>query len=250
MAIQSKLYNDDCISVMNKLADDSANLVFTSPPYNMGLRVRNGKYIKLSPSESIIKNKYEQFSDDLYMDEYFDFTDQVLQELLRISPIVFYNIQMLTGNKVALFEIIGKYSKQLKEIIIWNKMLAQPAVQNSVMNSQFEFILIFDRDDAMRRTFECGNFNRGTLSNVWDVPKNKNKLSSHKAGMPLELAEKVITNFSKVGDVILDPFMGLGTTGIASARHNRNFIGIELVKDYFEIAKHKITTATQTKGVI
>jgi DNA modification methylase len=206
----------------------------------------NGKYTKVKSNDSRIK--YESsFSDDMDMSEYRDFTDVVLSHLLRISPIVFYNIQMVTGNKVALFEIIGKYAKELKEIIIWDKINSEPAIQHGVMNSQFEFILVFDKNNAISRKFINSKFKRGTLSNLWKIPKNKNTISSHKAGMPLDVANTAIANFTDVNDVVLDPFMGLGTTGVSAIKHKRNFIGIELDKEYFNVAKTNLELELKQK---
>ena len=68
------------------------------------------------------------------------------------------------------------------------------------------------------------------------------KLYKHPTIKPLELLEKFIKNSSHAGDIILDPFMGSGTTGVACKKLNRDFIGIEIDKDYFEIAKNRIET--------
>jgi site-specific DNA-methyltransferase (adenine-specific)/modification methylase len=136
------LINGDCIKELKKMGDDSVDLVFTSPPYNMNLRIRNGKYC----SRQIVKElttKYANYPDNLPMDDYYKFNKNVIDELLRVSNLVFYNVQFLTGNKPALFKLIGEYAEQIKEIIIWDKKVAQPAIGEGVMNSQFEVILVF-----------------------------------------------------------------------------------------------------------
>ncbi len=233
------LYNGDCLEVMRTFPKGLIDLVFTSPPYNMNLRIRNGQYC----SRQIVKEistKYQNFNDNLSMDEYFDFNQRVIAECLRVAPMVFYNVQFLTGNKVALFKLIGEYSEVLKEVIIWDKVNAQPAIGELVLNSQYEVILVFDRCNAISRKFHTGTFERGTLSNHWSIKRGKKPIKTHGAIFPVELAEKVITNFSREGDIILDPFMGSGTTGVACKKLDRNFIGIELDKDYFKMAKERI----------
>ena len=94
----NKIYQEDCLSTLKKMKDDSVDVVITSPPYNMNLRIRNGKYC----SRQIVKEistKYTEFSDNLPIEEYNDFHTNVLKELLRVSDLIFYNIQIVTGSK-------------------------------------------------------------------------------------------------------------------------------------------------------
>ena len=235
----NKIYNEDCLEGMKRMPDKSVDLIFTSPPYNMNLRIRNGKYC----SRQIVKEistKYENFSDNLSMEDYFEFNKKIIEELTRIGGLVFYNIQFLTGNKVALFKLIGHFSEILKEVIVWDKVNGQPAIQEGVLNSQYEVILVFDSSNAISRKFDTATFKRGTLSNVWNIKRGKKYSSKHGATFPVELAERVILNFADKNALILDPFIGLGTTAIAAINTKRNFIGFELDKDYFEIAQNRI----------
>ncbi len=245
------LIHGNCLDEFAKLADQSVNLIFTSPPYNMNLRIMKGRYTfrpGLSAKQKEFTTKYSSFNDALTMDDYYWFTNQVIKECLRVSDLTFYNVQFLVGNKTALFEIIGTFAENLKEIVIWDKVNSQPAIHAGVMNSRFETILVFQSDKvkAMSREFTTGQFQRGTLENLWTFPRARSKNKNHKAVFPLALAEHIITNFTKEGDVVLDPFMGTGTTGIACARNNRNFIGIELDEDYFNYAKHAINNWAST----
>ena len=232
----------DCLERMKEIPDGSVDMVFTSPPYNMNLRIRNGKYC----SRQIVKElttKYKSFDDNLPMDEYFDFNKKVLNECLRVSDLVFYNIQFLTGNKPALFKLIGEFHDKIKEVIIWDKVNGQPAIRDGVLNSQFELILILQNTSPHSRRFDDATFDRGTLSNHWQIKRGKKVHKDHGAVFPLELADKVILNFSKPGQVVLDPFMGTGTCGVSCFNNDRQFIGIELDQNYFEIAKKRIAQA-------
>ena len=174
------------------------------------------------------------------MEDYFEFNKKIIEELTRIGGLVFYNIQFLTGNKVALFKLIGHFSEILKEVIVWDKVNGQPAIQEGVLNSQYEVILVFDSSNAISRKFDTATFKRGTLSNVWNIKRGKKYSSKHGATFPVELAERVILNFADKNALILDPFIGLGTTAIAAINTKRNFIGFELNKEYFEIAQNRI----------
>ena len=98
-----KIYNESCLETLKKIPDNFIDLVITSPPYNMNLRIRKGEYC----SRQIVKEistKYEGFSDNLPIEEYFEFHSNVLKELLRVSNLVFYVVQVVTGSKRALFK--------------------------------------------------------------------------------------------------------------------------------------------------
>ena len=236
------LHLGDCLDVMRDIPDGSVDLTVTSPPYNMNLRIRNRKYC----SRQIVKElstKYTNFPDNLPMSDYFDFNVKVVNECLRVSDLVFYNVQFLTGNKPALFKLIGHFADKLKEFIIWDKVNSQPAIGINVMNSRFEVLLVFQNSAPESRSFETAQFERGTMENLWQVRRGKKTVINHGAVFPEELAQKIITNFTKKGDTVLDPFMGSGTTGVAAANTGRRFIGIERDPDYFQIAQARIQKA-------
>lgn len=230
--INPTLIHGDCVDELTRIPTKSVDVVITSPPYNMNLRVRNGRYC----SRQIVKEistKYANYDDNLTMDEYFNFNKKVLDECLRVSKIVFYNVQIVTGNKPAIFRLMGEYHDKIKELIIWDKVNAQPAIGESILNSQFELIIVFDSDSAITRKFNNGAFDRGSLSNHWSIKRGKKINKNHGASFPVELVDKIISNFTKEGDTVMDPFMGTGTTGVAALKSKREFIGIEIDDDYF-----------------
>lgn len=243
----NELYNLDCVEFMDTCISQGRRFDYciTSPPYNMMLRVRDGIYISRGKNTHEFSNKYENYSDDLTMDQYFEFLDSVIQRLLKLCKLTFFNIQAITGNKVALFNIIGKYSNYIKDIIIWDKVNCQPAMHENMLNSQFEFILIFDCGKPYNRAFDYSGFNRGDESNVWKIKTDRN--SFNKASFPEELVARLLDDFTEPNSVIFDPFMGSGTTGIVCHKKNRDFVGCELVYDMFQIAKSRIDNECQKK---
>lgn len=220
-----------------------ADMVFTSPPYNMNLRIRNGAYCSRQIVEEF-STKYENYHDNLSLDEYEKMNDEVLTQCLKTVPLVFYNVQFLTGNKRPLFRLIGKYADQLKEVIIWDKTVAQPAMADRVLNSRWESILVFDRDNSISRQFPV-EFKRGTIDNIWQIPRSASVDSGHGATFPVALPSKAIASFTENQSTILDPFMGTGTTGVACMNLDRKFIGIEIDPKYFDIACKRIESAQQ-----
>ena len=85
------------------------------------------------------------------------------------------------------------------------------------------------------------------MRNLWEIPAERHK-TSHPTEKPERLLERIILIGSRENDTILDPFMGSGTTGVVAKRLNRNFIGIEINENYYEIAKKRIdSTSTELK---
>jgi site-specific DNA-methyltransferase (adenine-specific) len=234
-----KLTQGNCLTLMKDIPDGSVDLVFTSPPYNMNLRIRNGKHC----SRQIVKElstKYDGYDDNLPMEDYFNFNLRAISELLRVSDLVFYNVQFLTGNKSALFRILGCFHDKVKEFIIWDKINAQPAIGEKVLNSRFEVILVLQNSHPESRKFNTAQFPRGTLQNLWQIKRGAKVDKSHGATFPEKLVELVVKNFSIEGAKVLDPFMGTGTTGVVCKKLNRAFIGIELLSKYYQIAEKRI----------
>ncbi|MBX2930419.1 MAG: site-specific DNA-methyltransferase [Chitinophagaceae bacterium] len=159
---------------------------------------------------------------------------------MRTSNIIFYNIQIVTRSKRAIFKIIGELSDYLKDIIVWDKGYAQPAMAHKVLNRRTELILVFDSKNAISRQFEKANFERGTLDDLWQIKRGKKIADNHSAVFPEELVSTIIRNFSNENDIVYDPFMGTGTTAVVAKKLNRHFLGSELNKKYFEVIKHRL----------
>ena len=235
------IYNESCLETLKKIPNDFVDVVVTSPPYNMNLRIRKGEYC----SRQIVKEistKYEGFSDNLPIDDYNKFHSEVLSELLRVSNLIFYNVQIVTGSKRSIFKMIGDFHKNLKDIIVWDKGHAEPAIQQQVMNRRTELILVFEKDYPISRQFRSATFKRGTLDDIWEIKRHKSKRKdeNHGAVFPEELIFKIIENFSEQEDIIYDPFLGTGTAAVVAKKLKRKFIGSELLKSYYDLAKKRI----------
>lgn len=212
-----KLFNGDCLIEMKKMEDNSVDVSFTSPPYN---RKRN--------------DKYEFYNDDIQ--DYFGFLCNFTDELLRVTKKhVFINIQKTYYNKEDVFNFIGKYSKKIKEIVIWEKTNPMPASGKNITNS-YEFFIVLG-DEPLK-----GNYTY--TKNIISTSVNSDMPKEHKAVMKQEVSDWFIENFTNENDIVLDCFMGLGTTGKSCLKNNRNFIGIEINENYFNIAKEDIENIT------
>lgn len=198
------IYNMDCLAGMKQMEADSVDAVITSPPYNFGLRLHTGKYTKWTPGETfgytgLPANRYDnRVNDALSMDDYYAWQCQCIDEMLRVTKgLVFYNIMMITGNKVAFFKLLGHYADRIREIMVWDKMSAEPAMHDGVLNREFEFVVVFDKHDCKGCQLPVMNASRGTLSIVLRIGKNKS--TKHRAAFPLLLPQTIIHYFTNSG---------------------------------------------------
>ena len=235
----NKLYNEPNLETMSKMPDKFVDLVITSPPYNMRTRIRNGEYTTREKSEHFSK-KYKHFDDDLPIDEFYKQHSEILRELLRVSKIVCYNFQIVTGSKEAFFKIMGDFSRDIKDVIIWDKGHGQPAMHGQVLNSCYEMILILEDDKRAGRAIQNAKFKRGEMNNILRLGRGQNVSDVHGAVFPEELPYELMKAFSIEGDLVYDPFMGSGTTAIVAEKLNRNYIGSEISPEYYRIAQSRI----------
>ena len=208
-----QLYNGDCLDILKTFTDKSVDVSFTSPPYN---RKRN--------------DKYENYNDTI--ENYFEFLCNFTDELLRITKKwTFVNIQTNYYNRSDVYKYIGHYSDKIQNIIIWEKTNPMPASNKNITNAVEYFIVLGDTSLKSNTTYTKNHISSSVNSQMDKI---------HKAVMKQEICDWFIEKFTNENDLVLDPFMGLGTTGISCKKMNRDFIGIELDKSYYEIAEKRI----------
>ena len=208
-----KLYNGDCLEILKTFTDKSVDVSFTSPPYN---RKRN--------------DKYENYDDTIV--DYYGFLCDFTNELLRITKKwVFVNIQTNYYNRSDVYKYIGNYADKIQNMIVWEKTNPMPASGNNITNAVEYFIVLGDTSLKSNTTYTKNHISSSVNSQMDKI---------HKAVMKQEICDWFIEKFTNENDLVLDPFMGLGTTGISCKKMNRDFIGIELDKSYYEMAEKRI----------
>jgi len=242
MLEKNKIYCMDCLDGLKQLTDQSVDLVVTSPPYNIG----GNNMISYERNKRITKSKYSNIDDKMPEQDYFVFLDKVIKELLRVSRYTFFNITPLSNNKSSVFRLIGKYHNKIKEIIIWNKEYGVPAIEDGVLNSAYELIIVFSDKEGDKRKFYYHNLIKGKTNNIFRFKKRlkEETQKEHGAIFPIELPREFIKLFTKEGDLVLDPFMGFGTTAFASKQLGRDFIGFEINQDYVDKANKRLSQQT------
>lgn len=226
----NKVYQSDNLDLMKQVPDQFFKCTVTSPPYNVGLNhiYEEGKQAKYKDKKHDIKENY------------FEWISVRLKEMIRVSEYVFFNIQSLAKNKVEIIMLLNEYRRFYKDEIIWTKQ-GQPAMERGVLNSCFEHIYIFSQNRPEMRKFYGYDF-RGTLKNVQTFGQvGKNPYTQiHKAQFPQSLPDFFIDNFTKIGENVLDPFSGIGTTGVSARKRGRNFMGFDLEQEYVDICNDRL----------
>jgi len=236
-----KCYKGSCLDILPRLEDNSVDLIFTSPPYNTGNKGKN-------------KDMYTEYQDSLSDEEYYNVLKTFLTESLRVckGPI-FLNINYMNNNKKILYRIIHEFSEYLRENVIWEKDRVQPPIGN-ILGKRYEYIFLFTKDSkfvindfrhnkAEKYKAEFGNW----ISNLIHISLKTDQTKyakTHRAGFPIDLPKVFIDIYTKEGDIVLDPFFGLGTTAIAAESLNRKWIGIELIEKYCNIAQDNLKEVT------
>jgi len=232
------IYHGDCREILPQMP--KVGCVITSPPYNMRTRIRNGKYVEREQASHFSK-KYSDYSDAMPIAEYFEFQSDVLSKCLQCSPLLFFNIQIVTGCKEAWFKLIGKYAEHIKDVVVWDKGSGQPAMHESVINRSYELILVFETPPAAGRAFAKSYFKRGDMQDVWRLGRGgKGKYKSHTATFPISIPSQIITGWTVPEDLVLDCHAGTGTTLVAAKELRRKAIGIEIEEKYCEIAAKRL----------
>ena len=218
-----KLINDDCLNVLKNIPDNSIDLIVTDPPYEIetngaGLYKQDDKqYIKELNS---IKN---------------GFSDDILDELCRVMKKI--NIYIFCSQKqiIHLLDYFVTKRKCNYNLLTWHKTNPIPACGNKYLTDT-EYILFF-REKGVKI---FGEFKTKFTYYVTPLNQKDKKQWGHPTIKPLSIIENLIVNSSVQDDLVLDCFMGSGTTGVACLNTNRNFIGIELDKLYYDIAVKRI----------
>lgn len=226
----NKIYCESNLETMAKMPDNFVDYVLTSPPYNVS-------------SNTSGLDKYKDFKDDMRLDEYFKSQSLLIKEMLRVcKKHIFYNIQMVSGNKFALNKLLGEFAENIKEVIIWNKGFGQPAIAEQVFNSAWEYIVILSNDEPNKRQFKDALFKRGTQSNIFKIKNShSNKYASiHKAVMPLDLPRYFMQNFGVDKDIWYDPYGGTGTTAVAAIEEGKQWLLSEISQEYVDVSNKRL----------
>ncbi len=229
---------------MGRIPDSSIHLMVTSPPYN-------------------VRKEYDE---DLTLEEYLRLLESVFRETYRVlvpggracinvanlgrKPYIplnaFISLMMVEIGFLMRGEIIWDKGSSVGSSTAWGSWLS---ASNPTLRDVHEYVLVFSKGQFKRQkngrvsTIERDDFLALTKS-VWQFPTESASRVGHPAPFPVELPRRLIELYTFEGDVILDPFMGSGTTAIAALEAGRHFVGYELDQGYTDIAMQRIQAST------
>jgi len=208
------LIQGDCLAEMKNISDESIDMVLTDPPYGMSFR------------SNYRKNRYGYIENDSVL----DWIELFSKECFRVAKNNTAHYVFCSFHHIEKFKtVLSRYFK-IKNIIIWEKNNTGMGDLRGDFAPKYEMIIFMHKGRRLingKRDANIVRFNR-TMNIV------------HPTQKPVDLIEYLLAKFSNDGDLIMDPFMGSGSTGVACQNLNRSFIGIEKDEIYFNIAKERI----------
>ena len=222
-----KLINRNCLDTLKNIPNESIDLIVTDPPYPTTSRGNAGNSGGMLQKDINKKGKvftYNNINCKEYAPEFY--------RLLKDGS----HCYVMT-NHINLIDMLNTFTDvgfHFIKSLIWNK---GNKIMGQYYMSQYEYILFF-RKGKGKKINNCGT------SDILSIPNKKTKdkdgKNIHDTEKPIELMEVLVNNSSQENELVLDPFMGVGSTGLACIKNNRNFIGMELDEKYFDIAKNRI----------
>lgn len=231
------LYRGDSREVLPALADSSCEIAFTSPPYNLGEGMEDKGGLRVGHGGSKwgsrkLRDGYGSYTDNLPYPEYCAWQRETLEQLWRIcSGAIFYNHKPRVVKRQVRLPLFADLP--LRQIIIWDRASGFNAMAGAFA-PMCEWILLYAKPDWSLRDKAAS-----MLGDVWRIPPTADP--EHPASFPLALPARAID--ASVPASVIDPFMGVGTAGVAAVKAGKRFVGVEADEGYFQIACQRIGDA-------
>ncbi len=245
-----KIYNMDCLDLMKKIKDNSIDLIFADPPYNLSKSNFKIKFVKSGGADlSTNKGKW----DILNNDDYEIFTKKWLQESFRILKEngsiwvagTYHNIYT-TGY------VMQKIGFEILNEALWHKSDATPNLSCTRFVADHENFIWARKGKKHTFNYEkMKNINGGTqMRSIWTKGKTTGGKKIHPTQKPEWLLERIIIATSNPKEIVFDPFMGSATTALVAQRLNRHFSGSEIDKDYYEKSLERLKNVNLCMPII
>lgn len=245
-----RLYHDDCLKILEDIPENTFDMIFADPPYmlsNGGITCQNGKVV------SVNKGKWDESQG---FEQDFEFHKKWLSACKRVLKK--NGTLWISGTYHSIYscgfamQLLGYH---ILNDISWFKPNASPNMCCRYFTASHETLIWARKDKKTKHTFNYELMKNGDFSSdfikkpntqmrsVWAIgtPKKSEKtFGKHPTQKPLDLLERIILASTNEGDLILDPFMGSATTGVAALKHNRKFVGIEKEKEFVELAEKRL----------
>ena len=243
------LFNDDSLNFLKKIPDNSIDMIFADPPYNLsngGFTVHAGKRV------SVDKGEWDK-SRGLEAD--FEFHKNWIKECRRIlKP---EGTIWISGTYHSIYQCgfaLQLFSYKILNDIAWFKPNAAPNLSCRFFTASHETLIWARKDEKSKHTFNYEAMKNGDfpedfikkpnkqMRSVWSIntPQSiEKKFGKHPTQKSLKLLERIVLASTNEGDIVLDPFTGSSTTGLAAVKFGRKFIGIDKNKEFLELSKKR-----------
>lgn len=230
----NKIICGDSLNVMKSMPDECIDLVVTSPPYNLknstGNGMKDGRGGKWSNASLI--NGYSHYNDNMPHEEYAEWQRDCLTEMLRLikeDGAIFYNHKwrVQAGLLQNRQDIVNGFP--VRQIIIWRR-------KGGINFNKGYFLPTYEVIYLIAKPKFKLAPKANAHGDVWEFTQEMK--NGHPAPFPVKLIDRIIC--STTAQIVLDPFMGSGTTAITALGNNRDFIGIDISPDYCEMAEKRI----------
>jgi site-specific DNA-methyltransferase (adenine-specific) len=238
----NKFHTGDSVSVMRSMPSESVDVVVTSPPYNLknstGNGMKDGRGGKWSNASLI--SGYSDHHDNMPHDDYVQWQRAALTEMYRLlkpSGAIFYNHKWRVqgGLLQDRSDIVDGFP--VRQIIIWRRK-GGINFNKGYFLPTYEVIYLITKPDFVLAP------KANAFGDVWEF--NQEMKNPHPAPFPLDFASRCVE--STLGNVVLDPFMGSGTTAMAAVKDGRDFIGIDVSKEYNTNARKRLANFKKSMG--
>lgn len=247
------IYNMDCLLGMQNIKENVIDLVLTSPPYNI-----------IRPN--LTDRGYDLYKDGMTNDEYSKWVCNIFNEFDRIivkNGVVLWNMNYGSENtecmSLTIADIIKNTNFTLADIIVWKKQNATPNnMSKNKLTRIVEFVYVFCR----KNEFFTFNTNKKELTqratgqsiyeNIFNFIIAKNNdfpTKLNKATYSTELCNKLLSIYAKENSLVLDPFIGTGTTAVSCIDNKLRFVGFEISKKQYEFAVNRVNQRTQNQMI-
>lgn len=233
------LFNEDCLNILKTLEPESIDCVITDCPYHIisgGCTqdpVKIGRYtetsVVLSKRNKSAQAEYTK-QGKLFKHNDIEFSEWLPEVYRILKPDTHCYIMINPRNLKELQEVAENSGFSFQQLIVWDKGNTTP---NKYYLNTYELIL-------MLRKGRARNINNMGTKNILKVP-NITRIKKHPTEKPVELMQILVENSTDPGNIVLDPFMGVGGVGIACKNTGREFIGIEIDSNYYQIAKERLS---------
>lgn len=240
------LYHGDCLKVLEKLPDESVSMIFADPPYNLsngGITCKAGRMVSVNKGDW---DKSQGFEAD------YEFTYnwiKACRDKLKSDGTIWISGTMHNIYKVG--HALQSLGFHVLNEISWFKPNAPPNLACRSFAHSHETIIWAKKDKKAKHTFNYKEMKAWDdkitptgkqMRSIWHIPltpKSEKEHGKHPTQKPLELMKRIITSSTNKGDLVLDPFNGSGTTGIAASMLGRKYVGIDTDKEFLEITKKR-----------